>query len=144
MKCYVAGKSRHWPWLAALRAAGLPLASSWLDWEHNRDSYSEPSSDDWAKHSETCLREAAECDVLILYVREDEQHFGALLETGSALAAGKQVFLISPHPWPFLRNNPLVRSFASLEAAVSSLIAMAAGERSRETMERGRRPLAVA
>jgi hypothetical protein len=81
--------------------------------------------------------------VLLLYVREDEQHFGALLETAAALSAGKRVFLISPHPWPFLRNHPLVRSFDTLEAAVSSLMALAKGEATRTAMERGRRPAAA-
>jgi hypothetical protein len=121
----VAGKSRHWPWFSALRAAGVPIISTWLDWKHNRETSEPPSADAWANHSETCLREAGECTVLLLYVREDETHFGALLEAGAALAHGKRVFLVSPHEWPFLRNHPRVRSFDSIEAAV-------AGEQARK------------
>ena len=120
-----------WPWFAALRAAGVPITSTWLDWDHNRDASSDPSSDAWARHSETCLREAAECDVLLLYVREGEQHFGALLETASALSAGKRVFLILPHAWPFLRNHPRCRTFATLEDAITAIMAGAQGARLR-------------
>jgi hypothetical protein len=126
VKVYCAAKSRHWPWFAALRAAGVPIISSWLDWDHNRDGGNEPSADEWSHHSVTCLREASECDVLLMYVREDERHFGALLEASAALANDKRVFLISPHAWPFLRNHPRVRSFDTLEAAVAAIMAGAA------------------
>ena len=34
-KVYVASKSRHWPWWAALRAAGIPIVASWVDAEFN-------------------------------------------------------------------------------------------------------------
>jgi hypothetical protein len=134
VKVYCAAKSRHHPWFAALRACGLPIASSWLDWPPNHDG-SEPTADQWAEHSVTCLREAAECDVLLLYVLEGEQHFGALLETAAALANDKRVFLVSPHPWPFLRNHPRVRSFDTLQAAVTAIMAGAVGEKLRAERE---------
>jgi hypothetical protein len=87
---YIASKSRWWAFWQALRAAGLHTNSSWIDWCHNRDG-TEPEPDEWATHSEKCIREAATCDLLLLYVRPDENHLGALVECGSALGAGKWV-----------------------------------------------------
>jgi hypothetical protein len=120
--CYVASKSKHYYWWQALRAAGLPIAASWLDWPGNRGELG-LTEQDWREHSEKCLREAASCDVLLLHAQDGEAHFGALLECGAALAAGKTVFLVAPHHWPFLRCHPLVRSFDSLSAAIACLIA---------------------
>jgi hypothetical protein len=74
--------------------------------------------------------------------RDDVRHFGSLLEAGAALGAGRQVFLVSRHPWPFLRNHPKCRSFESLASAVNAIRARAAGEEARLlamlTGERGR------
>jgi hypothetical protein len=56
----------------------------------------------------------------------------SLLECGAALGAGKQVFCVAPHAsWPFLKNHPRVRAFSTIEDAIVSLLAMAAGERQR-------------
>jgi hypothetical protein len=142
MRIYCASKSRFWPWWAALRASGLPIVSSWIDWPHNIDD-SEPSTDEWRTHSEQCITQAANCDILLLYCdRDDVRHFGSLLEAGAALGAGRQVFLVSRHPWPFLRNHPKCRSFESLASAVNAIRARAAGEEARLlamlTGERGR------
>jgi hypothetical protein len=117
---YVASKSRHATWWKALRQMGLPIVASWLDWAGNRAEI-EPTAAEWAAHSEMCLREAANCDVLLLHAQEGESHFGALLECGAALSAGKTVFLVTPHPWPFLRSHPLVQSFDSLDEALRAL-----------------------
>jgi hypothetical protein len=121
-KVYIASKARQYPYWQALRAAGLPINSTWLDWLGNRGEL-ELTEQDWREHSETCLREAADCDVLLLHAQDEENHFGALLEAGAALAAGKKVFLVAPHHWPFLRCHPLVQSFDSLADAISCLIA---------------------
>jgi hypothetical protein len=93
----------------------------------------EPSDDDYREHAEICLREAAEADIVLLYVPPDEERrqFGSLLECGSALGAGKWVYLVSPHPWPFLRNHPHCRSFDTLADAISALVAQRDGERLR-------------
>jgi hypothetical protein len=44
MKIYVASKRRHWPWWAALRAAGIPIHASWVDAPFNRTGEEPP---DW-------------------------------------------------------------------------------------------------
>src|SRR6516164_9106237 len=64
-KVYPASKARFHPMWAALKAAGVPISGSWPWWERNI-SKSEPTNKDWAEHSQRCLREAAECDILIL------------------------------------------------------------------------------
>lgn len=46
-----------------------------------------------------CVEEAAAADIVLMYAREDESQNGALIEVGAALAAGKRVFLVSPHNW---------------------------------------------
>jgi hypothetical protein len=131
MNCYFVCKSRHWQFVAALAAAGAPICCSWPSWTPNRTD-TEPTDDDWAAHAERCLKEAAESDVLVLYAEEPEQHFGALLECGASLGAGKWVFVIAPHAWPFLRNHPRCRSFENLAEAVRAICAMRDGERARE------------
>jgi hypothetical protein len=139
MRLYVASKRRSWPWWAAMRACGVPIISSWIDWSFNHDETTEPSSDAWREHSFKCLEEAASCDVLLLYVENGTQHFGALLEAGAALGAGRQVFLVSPHPWPFLRCHPRCRSFDTLEQAIAAIMAGQRGEKARRANGRGAR-----
>jgi hypothetical protein len=46
---------------------------------------------------------------------------GALVEVGSALAAGKRVYLVSPHAWSF-GHHPNVRRFESLGDAVAAIV----------------------
>jgi hypothetical protein len=70
-----------------------------------------------------CIREATEADVVLFVANDGENHFGALLECGAALAHGKRVFLVSPHPWHFLRHHPRCRSFDSLADAVHAIMA---------------------
>jgi hypothetical protein len=109
---YVASKSRHHAWWQALRAAGVPIVASWIDASFNRDG-SEPTPDGWRQHWEKCIREASAADITLAYCRSDENQNGALLEIGSALAAGRWVYLVSDHDWSW-RHYPRVRSFNTL------------------------------
>jgi hypothetical protein len=115
----------------ALRAAGVPIISSWPDWPHNRNGDDEPDADAWREHSAACIDDAVAGDVLLLYCKADENQFGALLEAGAALGAGKWVYLVAPFPWPFLRHHPRVRSFDTLADAIAAICAAEAGERLR-------------
>jgi hypothetical protein len=130
VKVYPASKSCHWPWWSALRAAGVPISASWLDWSHNHDK-TEPSPAEWLEHWQRCIREASEADIVLLFAGASENQNGALLEAGAALAAGRQVFLVSPHARSW-KHHPRVRVFATLEAAVTAIMAGAAGERARQ------------
>jgi hypothetical protein len=134
--CYIAGKSRHWPWVAALGIAGVPITCTWPSWLPNR-TLDEPEPHQWREHAQRCIDEAADCDVLILYVEDGEQHFGALLEAGAALGAGREVFLVSPKPWAFLRNHPRCRSFDNLAEAIRAVVSLQAGERARTLVTKG-------
>jgi hypothetical protein len=53
---------------------------------------------------------------------EDERQFGALLEAGACLGNGGQLYLVSPHDWPFLCHHPRCRSFKTLADAVSAIM----------------------
>jgi hypothetical protein len=132
MVIYPAAKSRHHGWLSALQAAGVPFQASWLTWRFNLELDEEPSQEDWAQHVEVCLREAREADAVLLYAQlDDRPHFGAIMEAAAALSNGKQCFLVSPHPWEFLRHHPRCRSFETMAAAISAIMAQCAGEQAR-------------
>jgi hypothetical protein len=49
MIVYVASKSKHWPFWQALRAAGIDIRSSWVDWIYNHDG-TEPPANAWRTH----------------------------------------------------------------------------------------------
>ena len=87
MQIYVASKTIHLPFWQALRAAGVPIVASWIDWPGNSGEI-EPTSDEWSEHWQRCLSEASEADVTLLCATEGERQMGALLECGAALAAG--------------------------------------------------------
>jgi hypothetical protein len=55
VKVYPASKSCHWRFWQALRAAGVPIAASWIDAEFNHDK-SEPTPDEWTAHWERCCK----------------------------------------------------------------------------------------
>jgi hypothetical protein len=133
MRVYPAGKSCCWHWFLALQSAGAPLQASWLTWAFNRDPNAEPTDDDYREHSEVCLREAGESDIVLLYVPPDceRNQFGGLLEAGACLGRGGWCYLVSRHRWPFLRCHPRCRSFDTLAEAVTALMAQESGERLR-------------
>ena len=129
MRAYVASKSKHWPWWAALRAAGVPIVASWPDAEFN-DTGEESTAEHWARHWEMCAREAADADVVLMFADKEERQMGALVEVGAALGAGKCVFLVSPHDWSWA-HHPRVRRFKTLADAITALMSGAAGARLR-------------
>jgi hypothetical protein len=68
--------------------------------------------------------------------RTGETACGALIEAGAALAAGRQVFVVSSYEWTFA-NHPRCRVFVSLDAAIAAIVAMQQGELAREAMRGG-------
>jgi nucleoside 2-deoxyribosyltransferase len=137
VKVYLAAKSKHHEFIAALGAAGLSLSATWPYWRYNREP-GDPSADAWKDHALACRDQVKDCDLLVLYVADEtEQHFGALIECGIAIGHHKPIYLITPHPWPFLRHMPNVRSFASLPEAITSIISLQHGTQLRALRERG-------
>jgi hypothetical protein len=121
---YVASKAKHAAWWKALQAAGVPITSSWLDWEGNRTD-ADPTADAWGRHWLHCVDEASTADICLFVCNEGETACGALLEAGAALAAGKQVFVVS-HYWFSFFEHPRCRRFDSLADAIAAITAQAA------------------
>lgn len=144
MQVAVASKSKHWELWASLRAAGIPIISTWIDWHHNREENPHPDDEEWAAHVVACVDDVIKADVLILYCKADERQFGSLLECGAALAGFKQIFLVAAAEWAFLRNHPRVRSFDTLEQAITAVAGMMEGEKARQENERRTRVPAAA
>jgi hypothetical protein len=130
MKIYCASKAKHAAWWASLQAAGVPIAASWIDWSANEPGALEPTNDAWGRHWQRCIDEAADADVCLFVCNEGETACGALIEAGAALAAGRQVFVVSPDWWSFAHHERC-RVFKSLADAITAICAMQAGETSR-------------
>jgi hypothetical protein len=129
MRIYPASKAKHSHWWRALRAAGVPINASWITWEGNTTD-AKPSVDQWSRHWVTCIEEASTADVCLFVANEGETACGQLLEAGAALAAGKRVFVVSDYEFTFA-HHPRCRVFASLEDAITAIMAGAQGERLR-------------
>ena len=108
----------------------MPIVASWIDAPFNHNG-NELTQDEWTAHWEKCCREASEADIVLMFACAEERQNGALIEIGCALGAGKQVYLVSPHNWSW-KEHPRVRVFDTLEAAVTAIMAAAAGERARQ------------
>jgi hypothetical protein len=127
---YVASKAKHASWWCALRAAGIPISSSWIDWQFNVPGAPEPTADAWRGHWSGCLISAAAADILLFFDAPGENQCGALIELGAELAFGKQVFLVSENWWS-IEHHPRCRKFRRLEDAIAAIKAIEAGERAR-------------
>jgi hypothetical protein len=123
-RVYVAAKSKHYPFLQALRGTGaIDIKSDWLDAPFNANG-AEPSPEEWSRHWMACVRQAARADIVLLIAQRDEHHLGAILEAGCALGAGKRVFVVAPdHGWSFA-HHPRCRRFDTLEQAVKAITAL--------------------
>jgi hypothetical protein len=120
MRVYVASKAKHAGWWQALRASGLDICATWVDWPFNHNGC-EPSPADWAEHWQKCVDQAATCDVLLLHAIDGEVQRGALIELGAALATNRKVFIVSPYDWSW-KHHPAVTVFSSLADAIKALI----------------------
>jgi hypothetical protein len=122
---YPCSKSRHAPlWRRLSAAEELTIHADWPYWPLNKPDTRPPTAAEWRAHADRCMRQAAAADIALFYAEPQEKHFGALLECGAALSAGKTVYLIAPaaeHEWPFLRNHPRVKSFSTLRGAIDAI-----------------------
>ena len=111
MRVYVASKSKHWPFWAALRVAGIPIHAGWIDAEFNRTG-EEPNPDAWARHWETCCREAAAADVTLMYAGNEERQLARQKQTAPVV------------PGPFFVPNEESPANGALQVARQSGIAI--------------------
>lgn len=87
---YFASKTKHAQRWIALRGAGVPVISTWID----EAGVGETS--DWQDLWDRCLREASTAAALVMYVEPGETHKGSLAEVGAALRAGVPMFWVGP------------------------------------------------
>jgi hypothetical protein len=114
VKIYVASKARSaeitmW---TALRGADVPIVADWIDSSINR-SDTKPPADAWARHWERCLEQSAAADITIFYAPEGATQCGSLIEIGSALQAGREVWVVSDYEWT-IAHHPRCRVFRSI------------------------------
>jgi hypothetical protein len=128
MRIYVASKARPaeitmWK---ALRGAGIPIVADWVDASINKTD-AKVTPDMWARHWQMCLEQSAAADICVFYAPEGTTQCGALIEIGSALQAGREVWVVSDYQWS-IACHPRCRVFASIEACVAAIVARLKGE----------------
>jgi hypothetical protein len=112
MKVYIASKTKHAEWWRALRSAGLPVNSTWID------EADEGKTSDWSELWERCISEARQADVLIAYHEPGDEWKGAFVEIGAHLTrALPHVIVVGDPPGSWV-NHPQV----SYERTVSDAI----------------------
>lgn len=126
---YTASRTHHAARWRALRDAGVPVVSTWIDEAGAGESTS--LVDLWRR----CVAEASSAATFVLYHEPgDDPLKGAFVEAGAALAAGVPVFVVGHPPGSWV-NHPLVRRYADLDSAMR---AAAAAEPVQGTVRRGR------
>jgi hypothetical protein len=114
---YAASLTKHAPRRLALRAAGAPLVSTWLDEWGPGES---PSMRDlWIRN----VREAAAADALVLYHEAGDVLKGAFVEVGAALACDVPVFVVGDPPGSWVAH-PSVHRCPSLNEALRQIRTM--------------------
>ena len=110
---YLASKAVHGARWREMRASGLPIVSSWID------ESEVGATGDWGDLWDRCIREASRSRAILLYVEDDENLKGALVEAGAGLACGVPVHVVCPPSFThtFLRH-PLVRRHAGIGEAL--------------------------
>jgi hypothetical protein len=128
----VASKAKHYAWWQALRPAGVPIISTWIDWPFGIPGTPEPKALDWQARWERNISDAGAIpDILLVLDLPGENQCGSLIELGAALSAqahGKQiqVFLVSENWWS-VEHHRNVRKFRRLEDAIAAIMAMRHG-----------------
>jgi hypothetical protein len=107
---YIASKTRHAGRWLALRAAGHPIISTWID--EAGIGASADLDDLWQR----CISEAALCAVLIVYREPEDTLKGAWVEIGAALVRGTPVFAVGLRDYTIAKYHR-VRHFDTVEEA---------------------------
>jgi hypothetical protein len=118
---YLASKAKHGDRWKALRAADLPVRSTWIDeWELG-DTHD--YADLWRRN----ITEASTSKVLIAYREPGETMKGALSEIGAAISHGVPVLWVGAEDGYTVSRHKLVTLCLSLEHALDLARAILAG-----------------
>ncbi len=109
---YVASKTKHAERWRSLRAAGMPILSTWIDEAGAGESGD--LSDLWRR----CILEASTASALVLYREPDDVLKGGWVELGAALAAGVPVLAVGIEEFTVAKDKR-IRHFATVEHAMS-------------------------
>lgn len=114
---YTASKPHHAPMWRAIRAAGLDIVATWIDFGDKSEVT------DWTKLWVDCAAESALADVTLVYIEPGDELRGAYVEMGCALAAGKRVFFVNPNDVHVTDavHHPMVSIFGSLHEAIAMI-----------------------
>lgn len=115
-KLYVASKAylgEYWQSLRPFLAEkhGVDVISTWID--ESGEGQSADMADLWVR----CIAESRDCDFLVATHAIGDEWKGAFVEIGSALSAGKPVFVMGNPPGSWI-NHPLVTQVTSIEEAI--------------------------
>lgn len=102
-------------WKSLRDRDGFPIRASWID------QCGVGETKDWPKLWETCIYEASQATVLIVYREEGEILKGAWVELGAALASETPVYLVGCSEFS-VRHHRLITLCASMDEAL--LLAM--------------------
>lgn len=109
---YVASKTVHAPMWRQLRAAGLPIKSTWIDEAGAGES--KDLGDLWTR----IVAEASTAKCLLVYRLPSEVLKGAFVELGIAVAVGVPVFAVGLREFT-VANLPQIEHFDFLEPAIA-------------------------
>jgi hypothetical protein len=113
MSIYIASKTRHADRWLAMRAAGAPIISTWID------EAGEGESADLHDLWERCISESKSCDTLIVYRESQDILKGAWVEIGAALASGVPVYAVGLDGFT-ISNYRGIRHFPTIEEAFTA------------------------
>mgnify|MGYP001283789672 CR=1 FL=1 len=109
---YVASKAQHGREWVAMREAGVPIISTWID-------QSDFGVTDWSELWLNCIAEASSANALVLIRRPRDIIKGAWVEVGAALGNNVPVFAVGIENYS-IRHHPLV-TLCSTEAEAFNL-----------------------
>jgi hypothetical protein len=110
---YIASKTKHAERWRAMRSAGVPIISTWID------EAGVGETDDFADLWSRCVAEASSCSALIVYREDGEDLKGGWVEVGVALASGVPVFGVGIDSFS-VQHHPGILVFSDLSWAIET------------------------